>query len=149
MLAVVGILAGISALRANPAKEAARATAVTSDIRTIALAAQAYQIEHGKWPRSGGDGTPPADLINYLPGGFPFRGPSYSYQYENVEVAGQPPSVMISVRTTDPALMNRLANTLGHRQDFVSNGSMLSYILSGSFQMGLPESGTIAAPTPP
>jgi prepilin-type N-terminal cleavage/methylation domain-containing protein len=146
VLAVVGILAGISVLRLNPAKDAAKTAAVTSDLRTIALAAQSYQMDHGKWPRSGGDGTTPADLVNYLPGGFSFRGPDYSYEYRNVEVDGQPPAVSIMVRTRNPTLQDRLMASLGGRDGFVASGGFLSYVLSGSIQMGVPESGTIAAP---
>lgn len=146
VLAVVGILAGISVLRMNPAKNAAKTAAVTSDLRTIALAAQSYQVDHGKWPRSGGEGSTPADLVNYLPGGFRFRGPDYSYEYRHVEAEGQPPAISILVRASNPALQDRLMASLGGRDGFVASGGVLSYILSGGIQMGVPESGTIAAP---
>lgn len=145
VLAVVGILAAISVLRANPAKDAARTAAVTSDLRTIALAAQSYQAEHGRWPRSGGVGTTPADLVNYLPGGFSFRGPGYSYEYRSTEAPGEPPSVFITVRTESPTLQERLMASLGARDGFVASGGMLSYVLSGTYQMDLPESGTITS----
>lgn len=146
VLAVVGILAGISVLRLNPAKDAAKTAAVTSDLRTISLAAQAYQMDTGKWPGSGGTGSMPPDLVNYLPGGFSFRGPDYSYEYRSVETEGQPPAVSITVRSTNPALMEKLVAALGGRDGFVASGGVLSYVLSGSVRMGVPESGTIAAP---
>lgn len=145
VLAVVGILAAISVLRANPAKDAAKTAAVTSDLRTIALAAQSYQMDHGRWPRSGGVGTTPADLVTYLPGGFRFRGPDYAFEYRSTEVQGKPASVVITVHTLSPTLQERLMASLGSRDGFVASGGLLSYILSGSFETRLPESGTITA----
>lgn len=79
VIVLIGILSGLALPNLRNAVFKANAAKIVGDVRTIELAVRTYMVDSLAPPRSGGWGSVPASLRNYLPGGmqFSYKGLDY------------------------------------------------------------------------
>jgi len=73
VIMMLGILAGIAVPNLQHALWKAHAASIVSDSHTVRLAAAEFMSDHGRYPRAGGWGSVPSELVDYLPDGFDFE----------------------------------------------------------------------------
>jgi prepilin-type N-terminal cleavage/methylation domain-containing protein len=78
---IVGILAGVAVPAIQYAILKADAAHMVADSHTVQLAAYAYLSENGTFPTSGGYGTIPPQLTDYLPDNYSFTYKGAQYMW--------------------------------------------------------------------
>lgn len=88
VMLIIGILAGIAIPQLRGAVGKADAARVLSDVNTIRLAAHDHLADTGVFPATGSMGSPPADMVDNLPEGFPFSFEDVSYTWMSLQLFG-------------------------------------------------------------
>lgn len=132
VVVLVGILATIAIPRTRDAVTHARATAVTSDMRTAQLAIFDYFLEHDGWPPDAAPGEVPEGLSPFLPQGFSFLGEHARLDYVDLREGGVgrwgENIGLTAFVDGDAALLRRLEPTLarldpGHGDGLIAVGA--------------------------
>jgi prepilin-type N-terminal cleavage/methylation domain-containing protein len=129
-MVVLGVLAGIAALKYIDLTRTAYAAKVVGEFVTVRLAAYSYEADHNnQWPGETGPGITPPELVQYLPHGFDFTKPSYLLDWENRGTSTTPYQLAIALTSTDTRLMNALIQSLGNKAPYFFVGNRLTYVL--------------------
>jgi type II secretory pathway pseudopilin PulG len=99
-----------------------RAAQAAADLYAVRSAAYLYYGDNATWPRETPTGDIPAELAPYLPGGFSFRRPHYTLDYDNWgagrgrlgQYFGRGIAVGISVQSADAKLGPVVRGVLGN-----------------------------------
>ena len=78
---IVGILAGLVVPVVQTALARADAAHLAADARTISLAAFEFLLQNGRFPTAAAYGTPPPEMVPYLPENFPFSYKGVQYRW--------------------------------------------------------------------
>lgn len=128
VVVILALLAMLGLLKYTDLRYAAKAAAVSGDIRTITVAAFNYQADTQDWPPEAAAGVVPTGLDTYLPG-FAWSNPDYTLDWDNFGVGGGAYIAGVTVTTTNPALMAKLIRNLGSKYPYFASGSSLTYII--------------------
>jgi prepilin-type N-terminal cleavage/methylation domain-containing protein len=135
VVVVLAVLAGIAILKYVDLRHRARAIQVYGDLHAVRIAAYGAMYESGAWPAEVGPGVVPPGLAPYLPGGFSFARNEYTMDWENFVPPGggsaQPFQVGVVVTTSDAKLQRSLAQILGTKLPFISQGNTLTFVIAG------------------
>jgi prepilin-type N-terminal cleavage/methylation domain-containing protein len=130
VIVVIGLLASIVTLKYIDLSRTAYAAKVVGEFTTVRLAAYNYEADHNnQWPGEVGAGITPGEMVPYLPQGFSFVTPTYTLDWDNRSPSTDPYQLAISLTSSDPALMNALAQTLGGNAPYFFAGNRLTYVL--------------------
>ena len=130
VIVVIGLLASIVTLKYIDLSRTAYAAKVVGEFTTVRLAAYNYEADHNNnWPAEVGAGITPSEMIPYLPQGFSFVTPTYTLDWDNRSPSTDPYQLAISLTSSDPALMNALAQNLGGNAPYFFAGNRLTYVL--------------------
>lgn len=130
VVVVIGLLASIVTLKYIDLSRTAYAAKVVGEFTTVRLAAYNYEADHNNhWPGGAASGVVPGEMIPYLPDGFSFVTPSYTLDWDNRAPSTDPYMLAISLTSSDPALMNALAQNLGNNAPYFFAGNRLTYII--------------------
>jgi prepilin-type N-terminal cleavage/methylation domain-containing protein len=130
VMVVIGLLASIVTLKYIDLTRTAYAAKVVGEFTSVRLAAYNYEADHNnQWPAEVGPGVVPPEMIPYLPQGFSFVAPSYLLDWDNRSPSTDPYLLAISLTSSDPALMNALAQNLGNNAPYFFAGNRLTYVL--------------------
>jgi prepilin-type N-terminal cleavage/methylation domain-containing protein len=130
VVVVIGLLASIVTLKYIDLSRTAYAAKVVGEFTTVRLAAYNYEADHNnQWPAPTGPGVVPPEMIPYLPDGFSFITPTYTLDWDNRSPSMDPYMLAISLTSSDPALMNALAQNLGNNAPYFFAANRLTYIL--------------------
>ncbi|MGH7631890.1 MAG: type II secretion system protein [Gemmatimonadales bacterium] len=135
VLIVMTVLASMMVLRLVDLKHRAISAKATTDMDMVRKAGYARFYDSGSWPAGSGAGVIPGDLTSYLPNNFTFVRPEYTLEWENFVPpgGGTSASYQVAVRLTssNPRLMQSLAQTIGSRSPYVMMGDELVVIVVG------------------
>ena len=127
---VMGVLSSLAILKYIYLTRTAFAAKIAGEFVTVRLAAYNYEADHNnQWPAETGPGTVPAEMAPYLPSGFTFQRTTYDLDWDNLSPSLTPYELAISITTTDPALLQALAQNLGTRAPYYFTNNKLTYVL--------------------
>lgn len=110
VLALVSVLAAITARSFRQVVYSARAATIAADLRTAHIAAYQYQVESGRWPDEAGPGVVPPEIEDRAHG-VRFRGRGYVIDWENV-TDGDSAVLGLSVTAETPRMETAIAEKL-------------------------------------
>lgn len=138
VLIFIGLLARLAVPRFGDMKKRAIAAAIVGDVHSIRLAAFSYYTEKNGWPPETGAGTTPAGLVEYMPSGFSFSRPDYTYDYEVWSLAAGTPGnpqqesmVGVAVIINDPALVQRVIKLASRGYGPFASGNRVTFFITG------------------
>ncbi len=134
---VLSILATMGLLKYIDLRNNARAAQVAEELHAIQIAAFSYYSDNEQWPPEAGAGAVPNGLSPLLPGqlALSFDRGEYLLDWDNFGsggglLGGGTGVIAISVTTTDPKLLAKLAQYLSGGPFFVAGGK-LTYLIAG------------------
>lgn len=134
VLMVLGLLVNLAVLKYIDLTRSGYVARIASDFNTVRLAAYNYEADHQNiWPPDGSPGVIPSELVNYLPQGFTFTQPLYTYDWDNYSPSLTPYQLAISMTTTDERLLRVLQNALGNDAPYFFAGNKLTFVLIDEF----------------
>ena len=119
-MAIVGILVNIAIPVMRGVQQKADAAKVISDYHVIHVAAFGYFAQNNTFPDAGIEGTPPDELVDFLPDNFRFAYPNATYRWRNWSLPGGSPTggtqqwlLGLTVRSDDQLLLKAIEQQFG------------------------------------
>jgi prepilin-type N-terminal cleavage/methylation domain-containing protein len=81
VILIIGILANLAFPALSRMKRKAEAAHIIADFSAVRVAALDYYAAHAEYPPTANFGTPPAELVPSLPGGFTFTYGAATYRW--------------------------------------------------------------------
>ena len=132
VMIVMGILASIAVLKYMDLRNHAVAAGIARDVETVRLGAYSHWADHDNCPAEAQSGMVPAAMVTYLPHGFSFTRPQYSYDWDNFgEGGGGGYQVGFTIAVDDPRLQTLVMRSFEGRYPFFRNGDAITYIIVG------------------
>ena len=125
VMVMLGLLSAIAVPRLRVAHQRASAAHVIADFVTIRSAAVQYYTAEGEFPPTASQGTPPAELAEYLPSGFQFNYEGivqYRWRQWPSSVPGNSdPIAGVEFESTDETLVRLIKELYGGQMAFGTN----------------------------
>ena len=90
VMIILGILSGIAVPRLHSAIYSAHAADILADVNVVRVAYHQFLADDGVVVGTSPWGTPPAELVSYLPDGFTFETEVADYQWTRIQASASP-----------------------------------------------------------
>lgn len=138
VLTLMGVLVRLGMPRYSYLRRQAAARAIVGDVQAVRVAAYNYNSEKNAWPTETTGGSPPPDLMAYLPAGFDFQRAEYSLDWEVWQTPGgiganTATSVVIglAVESSDTLLVSALRSAARVGIPFMVTGARTTFLFAG------------------